>query len=58
VSTSTAVIAVLAALTTNTVSKAIVAVTIGKRRFALQVLPGLALILASAWAGWAIVRAV
>ena len=58
VSTSTAVVAVLAALTTNTVSKAAVAVTIGKRRFAAQVLPGLALILAAAWAGWAIVRAV
>jgi uncharacterized membrane protein (DUF4010 family) len=58
VSTETAVIAVLAALTTNTVSKAVVAVTIGKRRFAVQVLPGLVLILVGAWAGWAIVRAI
>jgi uncharacterized membrane protein (DUF4010 family) len=46
-----AVLPVLAALTTNTITKMIVAAVSGKRRFALQVVPGLALFLAIGWLG-------
>jgi len=42
---------VLAALTTNTVTKMVFAVTAGGRLFALYVIPGLLLMLAAAWAG-------
>lgn len=45
------VIPVLAAFTTNTVTKMIFAVTAGGRLFALYVIPGLLLMLAAAWAG-------
>ncbi|MGZ4202332.1 MAG: MgtC/SapB family protein, partial [Thermoleophilaceae bacterium] len=57
VATSTAVLATLAALSTNTISKAVLAGVLGKRRFALQVWPGLALILVAAWGGWALQQA-
>ncbi|HSC03244.1 MAG TPA: DUF4010 domain-containing protein [Solirubrobacteraceae bacterium] len=50
-------IATLAALTTNTVSKAALAAGIGKMRYALEVWPGLALILVGAWGGFAITQA-
>jgi uncharacterized membrane protein (DUF4010 family) len=49
-----AVIPILAGMTTNTVSKAVAGAVSGKRRFAIGVWPGLALILAAAWAGAAI----
>lgn len=49
-----AVVPVLAGLTTNTVSKATAAALAGRRRFARGVWPGLALILAAAWAGAAL----
>jgi uncharacterized membrane protein (DUF4010 family) len=52
VSTSAAAVAILAALTSNTVSKALIAAALGKRRYAAEVWPGLGLILASAWGGW------
>lgn len=42
---------ILAALSTNTVSKAVMAITMGDRGFALRVLPGLVLVVAAAWAG-------
>lgn len=45
------VIPVLAAFTTNTVTKMVFAVTAGGRTFALYVIPGLLLMLAAAWAG-------
>ena len=45
------IIPVLAALTTNTVTKMVFAVTAGGRLFALYVTPGLLLMLAAAWAG-------
>jgi uncharacterized membrane protein (DUF4010 family) len=45
------VIPVLAAFTTNTVTKMIFAVTAGGHAFALYVIPGLLLMLAAAWAG-------
>lgn len=46
-----AVIPVLAALTANTLSKAVFAWVNGGRRFAAQVIPGLLLLVAAAWAG-------
>ena len=54
ISTSSATLAVLAALSANTLSKAAVAAVFGKLRFAADVWPGLALILAGAWGGWAL----
>lgn len=46
-------LAVLIALTTNTISKSVVAFSLGTRQFAFELLPGLVLIVVSAWAGWA-----
>lgn len=43
---------ILLALTTNTLSKCVAAVSAGGRPFAQQVVPGLLLILAAAWGGW------
>ncbi len=43
------VIPVLAGLTTNTLAKMVVAAFSGRRRFAVQVMPGLILSLAAAW---------
>jgi uncharacterized membrane protein (DUF4010 family) len=45
------IVPVLAALTTNTITKMVLAVTAGGRTFALYVIPGLLLMLATAWAG-------
>jgi uncharacterized membrane protein (DUF4010 family) len=50
------VVPVLAALSANTVSKAVFAWVNGGRRFAAQVIPGL-LLLAAAWAGYALAAA-
>jgi uncharacterized membrane protein (DUF4010 family) len=48
-----AVFPILAALTTNIVTKAVLAFTSGGRSFGLQVVPGLLLVVASAWtAAW------
>ena len=46
-----AVVPVLAALSANTVTKAVLAVVAGRWRYALQVWPGLVLVLVGAWAG-------
>jgi uncharacterized membrane protein (DUF4010 family) len=46
-----ATLSVLAGLTTNTVTKIVLAITSGGRRFALQVIPGLVLVVVSAWVG-------
>lgn len=54
VTIATAELATLVALTTNTISKAIMAVAFGKAPFAGRVIPGLGLILVCAWGGWAI----
>ena len=51
---TSASVAILAALTSNTVSKAVMAGALGNRRFASQVWPGLVLILVGAWGGWAL----
>ena len=50
--TASAALAILAALTANTFSKAVMAGVLGNRRFARNVWPGLGLILAGAWGGW------
>jgi uncharacterized membrane protein (DUF4010 family) len=47
-----AALAALTAFTTNTFSKAVVAFAMGTRRYALELAPGLALILGGAWLGW------
>jgi uncharacterized membrane protein (DUF4010 family) len=46
-----AIVPILAALATNTVTKVLFAVSTGGRTFALYVIPGLVLILVAAWAG-------
>jgi uncharacterized membrane protein (DUF4010 family) len=42
---------ILAALTTNTVTKTVAAITGGGRHFAFQIIPGLVLVVLSAWFG-------
>jgi uncharacterized membrane protein (DUF4010 family) len=51
ISPGEAVVPILLALTTNTVTKAIAAFMAGGRRFALRVVPGLVLVILAAWAG-------
>ncbi len=43
---------ILLALTSNTLSKCVVAVSAGSQRFALRVVPGLLLVVVATWAGW------
>jgi uncharacterized membrane protein (DUF4010 family) len=45
------VLPILAGLATNTVTKMVVAISSGGRRFALQIIPGLILVILSAWLG-------
>lgn len=47
---------ILGGLTTNTLTKIIVAITSGGRSFALQVIPGLLLVVLSAWATALLIR--
>lgn len=47
-----AVIPVLAGLTTNTVTKIVLAAASGGKHFAAKVVPGLLLTIAAAWLGW------
>lgn len=51
-STQFATLAILVAFTTNAVSKSVVAFSMGHRQYAFELLPGLALMVAGAWAGW------
>ncbi|HSO75517.1 MAG TPA: DUF4010 domain-containing protein, partial [Blastocatellia bacterium] len=51
---SDAELPILVALTTNTLTKAVVAVTTGGRKFAFRIIPGLVLVILAAWLGWAI----
>jgi hypothetical protein len=44
-----AVVPILAAMTANAFVKAIVAVSAGSRQFALRIVPGVVLTIASAW---------
>lgn len=43
---------VLLAMSTNTITKAVVAFTAGGRRYGLLILPGLVLMLSALWLGW------
>jgi uncharacterized membrane protein (DUF4010 family) len=52
ISSSDAVLPILVGLTTNTVTKAVVAITTGGRRFALRIIPGLLLVILAACLGW------
>lgn len=52
-----AVVPILAAFTTNSITKAVLAWTAGGRRFAFDIWPGLILVLAGAWGGLAASRA-
>ena len=45
-----AVLPILAALTTNTISKVAFAVSSGGRRYAMQIIPGLVVVIGAAWA--------
>jgi uncharacterized membrane protein (DUF4010 family) len=47
-----AAVAVLIGFSTNAVSKVVVAFSLGDRRFAFQLLPGIVLMVLAAWAGW------
>lgn len=49
-----AALAVLIGFTTNTVSKTVVAFSLGDRRYALELVPGLALMAVAAWAAWSV----
>jgi uncharacterized membrane protein (DUF4010 family) len=53
-----AVVPILTAFTTNSLTKAVLAWTAGGRRFAFDIWPGLILVLAGAWGGLAVSRAV
>jgi hypothetical protein len=46
-----AVIPILEALTSNAVTKAVLAATSGDRAYALEIIPGLLLVIGAAWAG-------
>lgn len=52
-----AVVPILAGFTTNSLTKAVLAWTAGGRRFAFDIWPGLVLVLAAAWGGLAVSRA-
>jgi uncharacterized membrane protein (DUF4010 family) len=56
-SASDAVIPVLAALSTNTVTKAVLAFWLGDRRYGIDVGVGLVLMIGAAWAGYVIAQA-
>ena len=45
-----AVLPILAGLTTNTITKAIIAISGGGRRYAMQIIPGLVIVIGTAWA--------
>jgi uncharacterized membrane protein (DUF4010 family) len=47
-----AALAVLVGFTTNTVSKTVVAFSLGDRRYALKLVPGLVLMALAAWGAW------
>jgi uncharacterized membrane protein (DUF4010 family) len=49
-----AAFAVLVGFTTNTVSKTVVAFSLGDRRYALKLVPGLVLMAVAAWGAWSV----
>lgn len=52
--TEFAALAVLVGFTTNTVSKTVVAFSLGDRRYAYQLAPGLIFMAAAAWGAWSV----
>ena len=56
ISVAEAVVPILIALSTNTITKIALAVINGGGRYALQVVPGLLLTIAAAWLGWLLAR--
>ncbi len=50
IAAASSILPILAALTANTVTKAVLAAAAGGRRFALEVVPGLLLVILAAWA--------
>ncbi|MDP1672306.1 MAG: DUF4010 domain-containing protein, partial [Burkholderiales bacterium] len=56
ITTNQATLPILLGLTTNTVSKIVVAFVSGGRRYAMQVVPGLLLTVIAAWLGWLLAR--
>ncbi len=56
ISATEAVIPVLVALSTNTITKIALAIINGGHRYALQVVPGLVLTIAASWLGWLLTR--
>ena len=48
-----AVVAVLACLSTNTITKMVLAFASGGRVYSIPVFVGLAIVIAATWAGWA-----
>lgn len=50
-SANEAVLPILASLTTNTVTKVVLAILSGKRRFIMAIIPGLILVILAAWMG-------
>ena len=53
---SDAVVPILAAFSTNTISKVIFAWSSGSRSFALRLIPGLVLVAGAGWAGALLMR--
>jgi uncharacterized membrane protein (DUF4010 family) len=49
-----ALLPILAGLTTNTLTKAVLAVTAGGRVYALEIIPGLLAVIGAAWATYAL----
>lgn len=49
-----AALAVLVGFSTNTISKTVVAFSLGDRRYALELVPGLALMAIAAWGAWSV----
>ncbi|HEY8033302.1 MAG TPA: DUF4010 domain-containing protein [Methylocella sp.] len=47
-----AVIPILVAFSTNTITKAVLCLSVGSRGYALRVIPGLTLVALAAWIGW------
>lgn len=56
ISVAEAIVPILIALSTNTVTKIALAVINGGGRYALQVVPGLLLTITAAWLGWLLAR--
>jgi hypothetical protein len=46
-----AVLSILVGLTSNTLSKAVLAVLPGEKAYALEIIPGLIIVIGAAWAG-------